>query len=107
MSSENKGTDQLCSYCTADLRLWFHICRLLVFWCDGSVELSVGHYLEQFMKRFRCLILVLQRSTKTAPLISFVFFENYKLRREKTDLQDFHPCLTQIGLYSRRRMLYA
>ena len=24
-SSENKGTDQLCSYCTADLRLCFGI----------------------------------------------------------------------------------
>ena len=26
-SSENKGTDQLCSYCTADLRLCFRICK--------------------------------------------------------------------------------
>ena len=26
--SENKGADQLCSYCTADLRLWFRICRM-------------------------------------------------------------------------------
>ena len=30
-SSENKGADQLCSYCEADLRLCFHLCRLLVF----------------------------------------------------------------------------
>ena len=30
-SSENKYADQLRSYCTADLRLWFCICRLLVF----------------------------------------------------------------------------
>ena len=29
--SENKGADQLRSYCEADLRLWFRICRLLVF----------------------------------------------------------------------------
>ena len=29
--SENKGADQLRSYCKADLHLWFHICRLLVF----------------------------------------------------------------------------
>ena len=29
--SENKGTDQLRSYCEADLRLCFRICRLLVF----------------------------------------------------------------------------
>ena len=30
-SSENKGTDQLRSYCEADLRLCFRLCRLLVF----------------------------------------------------------------------------
>ena len=35
--SENKGADQLCSYCTADLRLCFRICRLLAFWCDCSI----------------------------------------------------------------------
>ena len=29
--SENKGADQLHSYCEADLRLCFHICRMLVF----------------------------------------------------------------------------
>ena len=29
--SENKGTDQLHSYCEADLRLCFCICRLFVF----------------------------------------------------------------------------
>ena len=33
MCSENKDTDQLCSYCTADLCLCFRICRLLVFLC--------------------------------------------------------------------------
>ena len=29
--SENKGTDQLHSYCEADLRLCFRICEMLVF----------------------------------------------------------------------------
>ena len=29
--SENKGADQLRSYCEADLRLCFRTCRLLVF----------------------------------------------------------------------------
>ena len=29
--SENKGADQLCSYCETDLRLCFRLCRLLVF----------------------------------------------------------------------------
>ena len=36
MCGENKGADQLCSYCTADLRLCFRICKLLVFSCTGS-----------------------------------------------------------------------
>ena len=30
-SSENKGADQLRSYCEADLRLCFRICKMLVF----------------------------------------------------------------------------
>ena len=34
--SENKGADQLRSYCEADLRLCFRLCRLLVFPSDGS-----------------------------------------------------------------------
>ena len=33
---ENKGADKLRSYCEADLRLCFRLCRLLVFLCDGS-----------------------------------------------------------------------
>ena len=37
--NENKDAYQLCSYCTADLRLCFHICRLMVFLCDGSVSI--------------------------------------------------------------------
>ena len=34
--SENKGTDQLRSYCEADLHLCFRLGRLLVFSCGGS-----------------------------------------------------------------------
>ena len=36
LCSENKGADQLRSYCEADLRLCFRICRLLVFSRGGS-----------------------------------------------------------------------
>ena len=36
-SSENKGADQLLSYCEADLRLCFRLCRLLVFPWGGSI----------------------------------------------------------------------
>ena len=31
LCSENKGADQLCGYCEADLRLCFRICKMLVF----------------------------------------------------------------------------
>ena len=37
LCSENKGADQLCSYCKADLRLCFRICTMLVFSCPGSL----------------------------------------------------------------------
>ena len=38
---ETKGADQLCSYCTADLRLCFRIWRLLFFGCSGSFMLRL------------------------------------------------------------------
>ena len=41
-SSENKGADKLCSYCEADLRICFRLCRLLVFACGGSFTHSSG-----------------------------------------------------------------
>ena len=37
--SENKGADQLRSYCEADLCLCFCLCRLLVFPCGDSYHL--------------------------------------------------------------------
>ena len=37
LCSENKGADQLRSYCEADLRLCFRLCRLLVFPYGGSI----------------------------------------------------------------------
>ena len=50
--SENKGTDQPCSYCTADLGLCFRICRVLVFLCSGSIIsylniILLNHYLNK------------------------------------------------------------
>ena len=35
--SENKGADQLRSYCEADLHLCSRLCRLFVFLCGGSI----------------------------------------------------------------------
>ena len=37
---ENKCADQLRSYCEADLRLCFRLCRLLVFPCGGSINID-------------------------------------------------------------------
>ena len=36
--SENKGAGQIHSYCEADLRLCFRLCRLLVFPCISDFE---------------------------------------------------------------------
>ena len=41
MCSENKGADQLRSYCEADLRLCFRLCMLLVFPCSGSYIIMI------------------------------------------------------------------
>ena len=38
--SINKGADQLCSYCTADLRLCFCLNKLMDFLCGSSFLLS-------------------------------------------------------------------
>ena len=35
-SSENKGTDQLCSYWTADLHLCFRICKSVGFFHEAA-----------------------------------------------------------------------
>ena len=38
--SKNKDNDQLRGHREADLRLWFRICRLLIFPCTGSFTLK-------------------------------------------------------------------
>ena len=40
LCSKNKGADQLCSYCTADLCLCFCLSMLLVFTCSGSYSMA-------------------------------------------------------------------
>ena len=42
LSSENKGADQLHSYCEADLRLCFRIGKNLVFSRCGSYDVKKG-----------------------------------------------------------------
>ena len=46
--SENKNADQLRSYCEADQRLCFRLCKLLVFPWDGSfLDAYTTHYLSR------------------------------------------------------------
>ena len=40
LCSENKGADQLCNYCTADLRLCFRIRKNLFFFSSQDIYLS-------------------------------------------------------------------
>ena len=43
LCDENEGADQLCSYCTADLRLCFSICKNLVFSCNHDASGCITH----------------------------------------------------------------
>ena len=46
--SENKGADQLCSYCKGDLCLCFRICKMLVS-CDAAqVYCTQGKWPHEF-----------------------------------------------------------
>ena len=67
LCSENKGADQLRSYCEADLRLCFRLCRLLVFPCTGSfsikctlfTHLNSSSIIMLVMQLFTCSLLCL------------------------------------------------
>ena len=51
-SSENKGADQLRSYCEADLRLSFRLCRLFVVPCGGSLMFVLLSFLPKVTGEF-------------------------------------------------------
>ena len=46
---ENKGADQLCNYCAADLPLCFRTCKKTVFSLRGSTYRGSLHQLERIM----------------------------------------------------------
>ena len=46
LCSENKGADQLHSYCEADMCLCFRLCRLLVIPSGGSYDDVYSRYLD-------------------------------------------------------------
>ena len=47
--SENKGADQLRSYCEADLRLYFRLCRLFVFPCGDSNYIPILIFPDKYI----------------------------------------------------------
>ena len=98
-SSENKGADQLCSYCTDDLCLCFRLSRLLVFPWGGSV---LWRY--EYCSSFSQLSFSLSKSFKTCLHQGYypAWFWN-EPRREKTGLQGFRAGPTQTGLYILRK----
>ena len=49
LCSENKGADQLCGYCKADLRLCFCICKRLVFSQRGSFKVQQKAYMQEMI----------------------------------------------------------
>ena len=53
--SENKGADQLRSYCEADLRLCFHLCRLLGFPCGCSNTSSKAAGLFSVLTKYEAI----------------------------------------------------
>ena len=55
LCSENKGAGQLCSYCIADLPLWFCKCILLVFWCGGSISVHSENLITSDVESLRIL----------------------------------------------------
>ena len=56
---EYKSTDQLCSFCTADLSLCFHICRLMVFSCGGSFHFNSSFIIHEYIYFFTCFFVTL------------------------------------------------
>ena len=83
--SENKGADQLRSYCEADLRLCFRLCRLLVFPWGGS-------YLDSLFQ-------ILKETEKTS------LDEQPKLRTKWSKIQPMPAC-DVLMLFRRIRRIF-
>ena len=79
--SKNKGADQLRSYCEADQRLCFRLCRLLVFPFGGSY-ISVLKFLECYV-----------------PTKSFEFYRNLKVNYCKGNIEIW--CLKCLSLNNK------
>ena len=86
LCSENKGADQLRSYCEADLRLCFRLCRMLVFPCGGSCVLYL-FFFRHFEGFFGCVKLHALLNGETCPIQDLE-----AMVRNRTDLGQFSIC---------------
>ena len=83
---ENKGADQLCNYCEADLRICFRLCRLLVFPCGGSITFTLKFL---FLSNKKCLHCY---SSSSRSLNATKRTENYRTFFHITHLFDTQYC---------------
>ena len=64
--ANTKGADQLCSYCTADLRLCFRSCMLLVFLRSGSNTCKIHNILLFIKIQLSCYLINYHKETSLA-----------------------------------------
>ena len=88
---ENKGADQLRSYCEADLRLCFRLCKLLVFPCSG-----LNHNMLQYHTHLQAAAVSTKGSTMEP--VTSGRMDVITTVRVRTDKQDTTDAL--IGVYT-------
>ena len=81
--SENKGADQLCSYCTADLRLCFRICKYQVGYFHDAAHIifNVPLILAPEVKTCQSLIKTYVRIAKLQILHCFYWSNRLQFSR--------------------------
>ena len=88
--SENKGADQLRSYCEADLRLCFRICRLLVFPCTGSFYNFSLLGIIVFTANIKVIIVLRLRSEVLKISATFNLFKRVSMSVRLKDMYAFY-----------------
>ena len=74
--SENKGADQLCSYCEANLHLYFCIHNMLVLSYDNSIGERIEHVF--FFTSLVFLKFNLKRNLENKLLLSYLVYQFWK-----------------------------
>ena len=109
-SSENKGADQLRSYCEADLRLCFRICRLFGFPHEAAhITFADGEALNKNSARVSCnqskgfvgtyYKCISGLKSVVLPSLQLLNLDGTKVRQDIQDLMATNcPRLTQVSL---------